>query len=133
MRIAWLTLPLLPAVALIGAEVPWLSGSFEGGWNLRALVYAFWEPFVAWGFILGLLSFFQRRFARLTGAWPSLARRAFLIYIIHPPIVVGMALAWRDVAAPALAKFLITGSLACALCYLVAGLALRVSAVARIV
>jgi len=83
---------------------------------------AFWEPFVAWGFILGLLSFFQRRFARLTGAWPSLARRAFLIYIIHPPIVVGTALAWRDVAAPALAKFLITGSLACALCYLVAGL-----------
>jgi hypothetical protein len=70
-RIAWLTLPLLPAVALIGAEVPWLSGSFEGGWNLRALVYAFWEPFVAWGFILGLLSFFQRRFARLT------ARRSY--------------------------------------------------------
>jgi hypothetical protein len=75
----------------------------------------------------------QRHFARLSGVWPSLVRRAFLIYILHPPIVVGVALAWRDVAAPALVKFLVTGSLSCAICYLVAGLALRVPVVARIV
>ena len=104
-------------VALLAAKLPWLSGSFEGGW----------------GFILGLLSFFQRRFARLSGAWPSLVRRAFLIYIVHPPIVVGIALVWRDVAAPALVKFLVTGSLSCVICCFVAGLALRVPAVARIV
>jgi hypothetical protein len=59
----------------------------------------------------GLLSFFQRRFARLSGAWGPLARRAFLIYIIHPPILVSVALAWRAIAAPALVKFLITGSI----------------------
>jgi fucose 4-O-acetylase-like acetyltransferase len=132
-RIAWLTLPIFPIIALLGAKVPWLSAPLEGGWSLRALAYAFWEPFVAWGFILGLLSFFQQRFARLSGSWPSLVRRAFLIYIIHPPIVVGVALAWRDVAAPALVKFLVTGFLASALCYLLAGLALRVPGVARIV
>jgi surface polysaccharide O-acyltransferase-like enzyme len=79
------------------------------------------------------LSFFQRRFAHLAGVWPSLARRAFLIYIIHPPVVVGVALAWREVAAPALIKFIVTGSLACVICYLLAGLLLRVPAVARIV
>ena len=60
-------------------------------------------------------------------------RRAFLIYIIHPPIVVGVALAWRDVAAPALVKFLVTGLLACAACYVVAGLCLQIPGVARIV
>jgi hypothetical protein len=132
-RIAWLAFPIFPIVGLLGAKVSWLSGPFEGGWNPRALVYALWEPFVAWGFILGLLSFFQRRFARLSGAWPSLVRRAFLIYIVHPPIVVGIALAWRDVAAPALVKFLVTGSLACGLCYFVAGFALRIPGVARVV
>lgn len=132
-RIAWIAFAIFPLVALLGNKVPWLHGRAEAGLNLQALVYAFWEPFVAWGFILGLLCFFQRRFARLSGVWPTLARRAFLIYIIHPPVVVGVALAWRDVAAPALVKFLVTGSLACALCYLIAGLILRIPGVARIV
>ena len=45
----------------------------------------------------------------------SLARRAYAIYVIHPPVVVGVALAWRDVAAPALLKFAVTGTLACAM------------------
>ena len=133
LRIAWLAFPVFPVVALIGSKVPWLHGPAEGGFNLLALVYAFWEPFVAWGCILGLLSFFQRRFTRLAGYWPFLARRAFLIYIIHPPVVVGVALAWRDVAAAALVKFLITGTIACAACYLIAGLVLRIPGVARIV
>jgi surface polysaccharide O-acyltransferase-like enzyme len=133
LRIAWAVFPIFPLVALLGRHVPWLHGPAEGGLNLQALTYAFWEPFVAWGFILGLLTLFQRRFASLTGVWARLARRAFLIYIIHPPVLVGVALVWRDIAAPAVFKFLVTGSLACALCYLIAGLALRSPAVARIV
>ncbi len=42
-------------------------------------------------------------------------------------MLVGTALAWRDIPAPALAKFAVTGSVACALCYLAAGLLLRTS------
>jgi peptidoglycan/LPS O-acetylase OafA/YrhL len=133
LRIAWVALPILPILALLAPHISGLAGHGEGGWNAQALAYAFWEPFVAWGFILGLLAFFQRRFAELKGIWPSLARRAYLIYIIHPPILVGTALAWRGVAAPALVKFIVTGSIACALCYLAAGLILRIPKAARIV
>jgi hypothetical protein len=133
LRTAWVAFPILPAVALLAPHVGWLAGRTEGGWNLQAVTYAFWEPFIAWGFILGLLAFFQRRFARLNGIWPSLARRAYLIYIIHPPILVGTALVWRDIAAPALVKFIVTGSIACAVCYLAAGLVLRIPGAARIV
>jgi hypothetical protein len=133
LRVAWIALPMFPAVGLFASHLAWLAGTAEGGWNLQALTYAFWAPFVAWGFILGLLSLFQWRFAHLSGIGPSLARRAFLIYIIHPPILVGVALAWRDIAAPALVKFLVTGTIACALCYLAAGLLLRLPGLARIV
>ena len=133
LRVAWIALPLLPILTVLAAHISWLAGHGEGGWNAQALAYAFWEPFVAWGFILGLLVFFQRRFAELKGIWPSLARRAYLIYIIHPPILVGTALAWRSVAAPALVKFVVTGSVACALCYLAAGLILRIPNAARVV
>ena len=133
-RIAWLAFPVFPVVVLLAPKLPsWLQGTAEGGLNAQALTYAFWEPFVAWGVILGLLTLFQRRFASLTGVWARLARRAYPIYIIHPPVLVGVALLWRDVAAPALIKFLVTGSLACALCYVIAGLVLRIPAVARVI
>jgi hypothetical protein len=48
-------------------------------------------------------------------------------------ILVGVALAWRGVEAPALVKFLLTGSVACALCYIVAGRVLRIPGASRIV
>jgi hypothetical protein len=133
LRVAWIACPVFPLAGLLDMHFHLFPGRSEGGLNPQALLYAFWEPLVALGFILGLLCFFQRRFAVLNGLWTRLARRAFLIYIIHPPIVVAIALAWRDVAAPALVKFLVTGSLSCAICYLVAGLALLFPPVARIV
>jgi peptidoglycan/LPS O-acetylase OafA/YrhL len=133
LRIAWIALPTFPIISIFGARIAWLGGPAEGGWNFQALAYALWEPFVAWGVILGLLTMFQRRFALLSGIWPSLARRAFLIYIIHPPIVVATALTWRAIEAPALLKFAVTGLVACVLCYLAAGLLLRIPGVARVV
>jgi surface polysaccharide O-acyltransferase-like enzyme len=132
-KIALIAWPVLPLVAVLAGRVPWLAGRSEGGWSITAFVYAFWEPFVAWGVILALLTVFQRRFASPGEFLRRLSRRAFLIYIIHPPVLVAVAVAWRSVDAPALAKFAITGSVACALCYLAAGILLRIPAVARIV
>ncbi len=132
-RIAWIALPLLPLIGVVAWHVPALAGRAEGGWNVQALTYALWEPFVAWGFILALLAYFQVRFADLGSVGRRLTRRAYLIYIIHPPILVAAALVWRAVAVPALLKFAVTGCLACALCYLAAGMLLRIPGVARVV
>ena len=133
LRIAGLAFPLFPAAAILGAHVSWLAGRAEGGMNFQALVYAFWEPFVAWGVILGLLNLFQKRFATPGRLGRRIARRAYLVYIIHPPILVAVALAWRSIEAPALLKFAVAGSVACVACYLAAGLLLRSRIVARIV
>ncbi|EEA04155.1 acyltransferase 3 [Burkholderia sp. H160] len=114
-----MTLPILPLVYFLGRYLPELRG------RPLAMVYTFWEPFVAWGTILFLTRYFQRRFYRLDGVWQPLSRRAYTIYIIHPPVLVAVALAWRNVAAAPFLKFAITGSLACALCYLIAGFLLR--------
>ena len=131
-RIAWIALPVLPVVALLGGPLLGLRGRPEGGWNVPAFVYAMWEPLIAWGVILGLLQRFQRRFEVLGPVWQRLARRAFAIYVIHPVVVVGVALAWRDVPAPALLKFAVSGGLSCVLCYLLAGALLQVPGVKRV-
>ncbi len=102
-----------------------------GRWS--SAFYAFWEPLFAWGVILSLLVFFQRRFAALGPVWQKLARRAYLIYIIHPPILVGVSLAMRGLAAPALLKFALAGTGACALCFIAAGALLAIPVVRRVV
>jgi peptidoglycan/LPS O-acetylase OafA/YrhL len=132
-RISIIAAVALPAVLIAVLSLPGPTGPPNGGWNVLAVFYAFWEPFFAWGVILALLVFFQRHFAALGSLWRKLARRAYLIYIIHPPILVGVALAMRSFAAPALLKFGLAGAAASALCYVAAGALLRSPTVSRVV
>ena len=41
---------------------------------------ALWEPFLAWGVIIGLLHLYTRRFETPGLVWRSLSRRAYAIY-----------------------------------------------------
>lgn len=132
MAIARVTFPVMPIAYVLGGHIAWLAGSQSGGWNLQAAVYAFWEPFLAWGVIMGLLHLYTRRLDMSGHIWPSLSRRAYAIYIIHPPILVAVALAWRSVAAPPALKFLVTGTATCVACYLLAGLLLRIPGAKRV-
>ena len=131
-RVAWISLPVLPVVVLLGGRMFGLLGRPEGGWSIPALVYALWEPFVAWGVILALLQRFQRRFGELGPLGSRVVRRAFAIYVIHPLVVVAVTVAWRHIALPSLLKFAVSGSVACLLCYLLAGLLLRLPRVSRV-
>ena len=140
-HVARWALPVLPVVVLVGGALPALTGGAlpalrgqpAGGLNLAALVYALWEPLVAWGVLLYLLQRSQRQFAAPGPHWRALSRRAFLIFVIHPPVLVLVALVWSGVPAPALLKFALTGAVSCVLCHLLAGLLLRVPGVARVV
>jgi len=133
LNVAWFAMPVLGVLFLLAPYVPALQGNAAGGWNIQAAVYAFWEPFVAWGVILGLLHLFERRFASLGPIGSALARRAYAIYIIHPPVLVAIALAWRHVEAPHLVKFAVTGTATCLACFWLAGLVLRAPWIRRIV
>jgi len=123
-------LPVLPAFALGYRAVMHARADVAGGFNVGSLVYAFWEPFVAWGILLALMAFFRakvrpERFARL-------GRRAYAIYCFHPPVVVGFSVLLHSWEAPALVKFFTVGGLSCAALYLACGLLLRIPVVARV-
>lgn len=131
-RVMWCALPALPVFALLGDRVAVFGGKPEGGWSLPALMYAFWEPFVAWGLILTLLIVFQRRFTALSRNGRALTERAYAIYIIHPPVLVAIALLLRDVQSPALIKFVATGTLGCLACFAIAGVLLKIPGAKRV-
>lgn len=124
--VAWLALPLLPLVVLAG-----LPGRPEGGASLPALAYALWEPLVAGG-VIGTLLVRAARPAAPSPLWALLSRRAFAVYVVHPPVVVAVTLALHGWAAPPLAKFALAGSMACVLCVVLAGLLLRVPGLRRV-
>lgn len=130
-QVARWALPVLPLAALLGPRFFGWQGRAEGGLGVLSAVYAWWEPFVAWGLILRLLQSCRERSARLGPLGQRLARRAFAVFVIHPPVVVALALAWRGVAAPALLKFALTGAASLLLCYLLAGWAVRAPGLRR--
>jgi peptidoglycan/LPS O-acetylase OafA/YrhL len=120
---------LLPVVLVLRMD----AGPFEGGWNLNALFYALWDPFVGCGMILGLLWAAQRWWSRETrlGAW--LAASAFGAYIVHPPFLVALSVAAVPWGAPLLVKFALVGAAACGASFIASGLLRLVPGVGKII
>jgi len=109
------------------------KASFGGGLTWPAILYAFWEPFVAWGLISAWLLVFRSYMNRPSAFWTWLNRRAYAVYIIHPPVLVGISLLLHSWIAPALLKFCVTGALACIACWLLADPLVRLPGVRRVV
>jgi peptidoglycan/LPS O-acetylase OafA/YrhL len=129
--VAWPVMPI--AVAIARASHSGSKLSFSGGFTWPAIVYALWEPFVAWGLIAAWLLFSRRYMNRESKLWGWLNRRAYAVYIIHPPVLVTISMLLRVWAAPALVKFGVTGTLACVTTWLLADPLVRLPGVRRVV
>ncbi len=129
--VAWPCLPI--GIAVANTQYGPGKASFGGGFTWTSVLYAFWEPFVAWGLIAGLLLFFRTRMNQPSQFWSWLGRRAYAVYIIHPPVLVGVALLLHVWPAPPLVKFAVTGTLSCIACWLLADPLVRLPGVRRIV
>jgi peptidoglycan/LPS O-acetylase OafA/YrhL len=104
--VVWPTLPL-------GWKLAAGHANFNTGLSWAAFLYAFWEPFIAWGIICAWLLVFRAHMNQPSAFWNWLNRRAYAVYIIHPPVLVGIALLLHGWVAPALVKFGVVGLLAC--------------------
>jgi peptidoglycan/LPS O-acetylase OafA/YrhL len=100
---------------------------------LPAVVYALWEPFVAWGLIAAWLLVFRKHMNQPSAFWTWLNRRAYAVYIIHPPVLVGIALLLHGWAAPPLVKFAVVGLLSSAATWLASDPLVRMPGVRRVV
>jgi peptidoglycan/LPS O-acetylase OafA/YrhL len=131
LAIAWPAMPVgsLVASALNGPG----KSNFGGGLSWTAILYALWEPFVAWGLIALWLVIFHARMNQPSAFWAWLNRRAYAVYIIHPPVLVGVSLLLHGWVAPALVKFGTVGLLACIVCWLLADPLVRMPGVRRVI
>ncbi len=125
----WMPIGIFLAHRLYGPG----KANFGSGLSWPAILYALWEPFVAWGLIAAWLLVFRAHMNRASSFWDWLNRRAYAVYIIHPPVLVGISLLLHFIAAPALLKFCITGALASIACWLIADPLVRLPGLRRIV
>jgi glucans biosynthesis protein C len=95
-------------------------GSFAGGCSWMAFFYAAWEPFAAWGIILGLLWGFRKYLNRAGPFAANLARCSFAVYIIHAPVLVAVSILMKDWAAAPLCKWTVVGLLSCVVAWTIA-------------
>jgi hypothetical protein len=109
------------------------KANFSGGFSWAAILYAFWEPFVAWGLIAAWLLVFRASMNKPSAFWNWLNRRAYAVYIIHPPVLVGLSLLLHAWLAPPLLKFATTGALTCIACWLVADPLVRLPGLRRVI
>ncbi len=119
----------LPVIFFMGQG----HGAFEGGWNWNALIYAMWDPLVAWGVILGLLILARTHWSRANRLTAWLAENAYGTFIVHPPVVVGLSLLAASLPLQPLVKFVLVGGLAIIGSSLIASLLRSIPGVKQIV
>ena len=83
-----------------------------GGLYWQSAAYALWEALVAIGFSLGLVWFFSRYCNLENTITRFMAANSFGVYMLHPPVLVAISLAFRRWEAQASLKFLIVTLLA---------------------
>jgi glucans biosynthesis protein C len=132
---AAITALAMPAILLAGDffEGGAAADRFAGGWHWQAAVASLTEGVLATCVSLWAIGYFRRRHNHLSPLARRMAPAAYGAFIIHPPVIVGLALAVHRLAVPAELKFVfvLTGGVAAS--FGLAALAARVPPIARII
>ena len=95
---------VFPVIFVLGGATEDVS-LYMGGLHWQCLAYAVWEQFVGIGMVVALLVMFRKRLNRQGKLAGALSASSYAVYIIHPPIVVLVALALRNITLFPLLKF----------------------------
>ena len=131
LAITWPALPL--ATFMMRAWGRSLHPAAHTSTILLAILQALWVPFISWGIISALLLVFRAKMNQPSAFWNWLNRRAYAVYIIHPPVLVSIAMLLHGWMVPALVKFAVVGPVACAATWLLSDPLVRLPGLRRVV
>lgn len=123
----------IPILGILGGTMRFLG---NGSWP--SAVYALWDSAFAVGLCLASLTFFRRYFNAQSGFGRFLAQNSYAVYVIHSPIIIGLAygfyllLAAQDIELGPLFKFTIATLVIVPVCFVVAALLRKIPGVARV-
>ena len=90
-----------------------------GGLHWQSLARSVWEQLLCVAMVIVLTVWFRRRFNHQGKIARAMSSSAYAVYFIHAPVLVAIALLFRDVSVHPLIKFAVVGPLSIALCFLI--------------
>jgi len=126
----WLVLPVM---LYVGGKENGIE-AFVGGGTWQSLAWAIWEQLVCVAMIIGLFGLVKKYFNK-QGVWANqLSNSAYGVYIIHPPVIVGISalfVGWQDINQ--LLKFIVLAPVALLVCFALAWAIRKIPGVSRVV
>jgi len=127
-----LLFPLAFSGRLLSLELtPALADAFGHG-HWRSAVYALWDSTFAVGMCLGLIPLFRRFFNGRSRFGRFLSQHGYAVYLIHPPILVFLAVALKTIELEHLLKFGLAAVIVLPACFAVAYLVRLIRPLSRI-
>lgn len=106
-------IPLL----VLGGAASGQGAAYVGGLHWQSAAKCAWEALVCVGMSFAVLAAFRSRMAGQGRLSRFLSANAFAVYVIHPPILIGVALALTHFDLPAVPKFALLWGLSAAICF----------------
>jgi glucan biosynthesis protein C len=118
----WVSLALVPGLPVLAVAAGALRGEFDpavaGGLTWLSLAYSVWEAFIGVALVIAVLVWFRDRLdvqGKLAGA---MSRTAYAVYVLHPLVIIPLAIALRDVPFSLEMKFILFAPLAVAVSFM---------------
>ncbi len=119
----WIALALVPLFPVLAVAAGALSGEFDpavtGGLTWLSLAYSIWEAFIGVALIITVLVWFRNRFDRQGKLIQGMSASVYAVYVLHPLLIVPLALALSSFRLDLELKFVLVTPLAVAICFLV--------------
>jgi fucose 4-O-acetylase-like acetyltransferase len=125
-----LLFPLLPVAA--GALSGEMSTAPAGGLNWLALAYSLWEGAMCVAMSITVLVWFRSRFDHQGALARAMSGASYAVYVLHPLVIVPLAIALSPLPLDPALKFLLVTPLAVALCFTGAYLIRKLPLVRRV-
>jgi glucan biosynthesis protein C len=125
----------MPAILLAGDffDGGVAEDRFTGGWHWQAAAASLTEGVLASCVSLWAIGYFRHHHNHLRPLARRMAPAAYGAFIVHPPVIVGLALAVQPLALPAELKFVCVLSGGVVASFGLAALAARVRPITRII
>jgi peptidoglycan/LPS O-acetylase OafA/YrhL len=116
----------------LGLLFPWGMPFFfliAGGFTWLSMAYSLWEGFMGTAMVVTTLVWCRDRFDRQTRLLRSMSHASYAVYVLHPLLIVPLALMLSSIPLGLSVKFVLVAPLAVALCFLAGHLVRRLPVV----